>query len=112
MSTYRHYPGFTRRYVRSFLKNMGLPKKPKMEAMIFDALLSDVDEIRSINGEILMLEWHYGREGRVVVPEPSLSEWLQTVQLSRVQRLGLASSAQFPTGQTFPGQPVEGALVA
>jgi hypothetical protein len=72
--------------------------------------------VHSINGEVLMLEWHHGREGRVVVPEPTLSSWLQTLQLSRVQ--GDAWSwpwefitLSFPTGQTFHGHPVDGALV-
>ncbi|EWH01944.1 hypothetical protein [Halomonas sp. BC04] len=40
--------------------------------------------MHSITGEILMVEWHHGRKDRVVVPEPSLSEWLQTVQLIKM----------------------------
>ncbi|MDZ7854195.1 MAG: hypothetical protein U5L98_16560 [Halomonas sp.] len=84
-STYHHYPSFTRRYVRSVLKYMGLPKKPKVEAELFGEILQDQEVALSINGEISMLEWHHGREGRVVVPEPTLSTWLQTVQLSKVQ---------------------------
>jgi hypothetical protein len=64
---------------------MGLPKKPKVEAEIFGSRLQDEQVVHSINGEVLMLEWHHGREGRVVVPEPTLSTWLQMVELSRVQ---------------------------
>jgi hypothetical protein len=72
-STYRHYPSFTRRYVRSVMKMMDLPKKPKMEAEVFGQMVHDEQVVHSINGEMLMLAWHHGREGRVVVPEPSLS---------------------------------------
>ncbi|WP_280553452.1 hypothetical protein [Halomonas sp. 25-S5] len=116
-TTYRHYPSFTRRYVRSVMKMMGLPKKPKVEAEIFDEMLHDEQVVHSINGEILMLEWHHGREGRVVVPEPSLSEWLQTVQLSKVQGDAWSwpwefSTLSFPARQTFHGHQVDGALVA
>ncbi|MDR5907518.1 hypothetical protein [Franzmannia qiaohouensis] len=83
--TYRHYPSFTRRYVRSVMKMMGLPKKPSIEAEIFGQMVLGEQVVHSINGEMLMLEWHHSREGRLVVPEPSLSGWLQTVQLSKVQ---------------------------
>lgn len=116
-ATYRHYPSFTRRYVRSVMKMLGLPKKPKFEDEIFDGMLHDAEVIHSINGEILMLEWHHGREGRVVVPEPSLSEWLQSVKLSQVQGDAWSwpwefSTLSVPTGQTFHGHPVDGAFVA
>ncbi|WP_444679108.1 hypothetical protein [Halomonas sp. E19] len=115
--TYRHYPSFTRRYVRSVMKMMGLPKKPSIEAEIFGQMVLDEQVVHSINGEVLMLEWHHGREGRVVVPEPSLSNWLQTVQLSKVQGDAWSwpwefSTLSFPTSQTFHGHPVDGALVA
>jgi hypothetical protein len=40
-TTYRHYPSFTRRYVRSVMKMMGLPKKPSVEAEIFFQTLHD-----------------------------------------------------------------------
>jgi hypothetical protein len=113
-STYRHYPSFTRRYVRSVMKMVGLPKKQKIEAEIFGQMLQDEKVVHSINGEVLMLEWHHGREGRVV--EPTLSSWLQTVQLSRVHGDAWSwpwefSTLFFPTGQTFHGHPVDGALV-
>ncbi|PXX95905.1 hypothetical protein [Halomonas sp. LBP4] len=116
-ATYRHYPSFTRRYVRSVMKMLGLPKKPRIEAEIFGEMVHDEQVVHSINGEILMLEWHHGREGRVVVPEPSLSEWLQTVQLSRVQGDAWSwpwefSSLSFPAKQIFHGHSVHGALVA
>ncbi|WP_280552554.1 hypothetical protein [Halomonas sp. 25-S5] len=116
-ATYRHYPSFTRRYVRSVMKMLGLPKKPKVEAEIFREMVHDEQMVHSINGEILMLEWHHGREGRVVVPEPSLSEWLQTVQLSKVQGDAWSwpwefSTLSFPAKQTFHGHQVDGALVA
>ncbi|WP_280547292.1 hypothetical protein [Halomonas sp. 11-S5] len=116
-ATYRHYPSFTRRYVRSVMKMLGLPKKPKVEAEIFREMVHDEQMVHSINGEILMLEWHHGREGRVVVPEPSLSEWLQTVQLSKVQGDAWSwpwefSTLSFPARQTFHGHQVDGALVA
>lgn len=116
-ATYRHYPSFTRRYVRSVMKMMGLPKKPKVEAEIFGQMVLDEQVVHSINGEVLMLEWHHGREGRVVVPEPSLSNWLQTVQLSKVQGDAWSwpwefSTLSIPTSQTFHGHPVDGALVA
>lgn len=115
--TYSHYPSFTRRYVRSVMKMMGLPKKPRIEAEVFDEMVYDEQVVHSINGEILILKCHHGHEGRVVVPEPSLSEWLQTVQLSRVQGDAWLwpwkiTTLSFPTGQTFHGHPVDGALVA
>lgn len=115
--TYRHYPSFTRRYVRSVMKIMGLPKKPSIEAEIFGQMVLDERVVHSINGEVLMLEWHHGRESRVVVPAPSLSSWLQTVQLSKVQGDAWSwpwefSTLSFPTSQTFHGHPVDGALVA
>jgi hypothetical protein len=52
----------------------------------------------------------------MVVPEPTLSEWLQAVQLSFFQGDIWScpwefSTLPFPTGQTFHGHPVEGALV-
>ncbi|GAB2723154.1 hypothetical protein [Halomonas garicola] len=116
-SAYRHYPSFTRRYVRSVVKMLGLPKKAATEREVLVQMLHDERVISSINGEILMLEWHHAREGHVVVPEPALSQWLQSVQLSRVQGDAWAwpwefSTVSFPTGQTFNGHPVEGALVA
>ena len=74
-TSYRHYPSFTRRYVRSVMKMMGLPKKPSIEAEIFGQMVLDEQVVHSINGEVLMLEWHHAREGRVVVPEPFLSNW-------------------------------------
>ncbi|MFC2992970.1 hypothetical protein [Halomonas tibetensis] len=116
-ATYRHYPSFTRRYVRSVMKMMGLPRKPSVEAEIFGQMVQDEQVVHSINGEILMLEWHHGREGRVVVPESSLSEWLQTVQLSKVQGDAWSwpwefSTLSFPAKQTFHGHHVDGALVA
>jgi len=116
-STYRHYPSFTRRYVRSVMKMMGLPKKPKVEAEVFASMLQDQELALSINGEVLMLEWHHAREGRVVVPEPTLSQWLQAVKLSQVQGDAWSwpwafSTLSFPTSQTFHGHPVDGALVA
>lgn len=116
-STYRHYPSFTRRYVRSVMKMMGLPKKPKVEVELFSSMLQDQKVALSINGEVLMLEWHHAREGRVVVPEPTLSQWLQTVKLSQVQGDAWSwpwefSTLSFPTAQTFHGHSVDGALVA
>ncbi|MDR5893144.1 hypothetical protein QC820_09975 [Halomonas mongoliensis] len=116
-ATYRHYPSFTRRYVRSVMKMMGLPKKPSIEEEIFGQMVLDERVVHSINGEVLMLEWHHGREGRVVVPEPTLSSWLQTVQLSKVQGDAWScpwefSTLSFPTSQIFHGHPVDGALVA
>ncbi len=51
-STYRHYPSFTRRYVRSVMKMMGLPKKPKVEAELFASMLQDQELALSINGEV------------------------------------------------------------
>lgn len=116
-STYRHYPSFTRRYVRSVMKMMGLPKKPRVEAEVFASMMQDQELALSINGEVLMLEWHHAREGRVVVPEPTLSQWLQTVKLSQVQGDAWSwpwefCTLSFPTSQTFHGHPVDGALVA
>lgn len=98
-ATYRHYPSFTCRYVRSVMKMLGLPKKPKVEAEIFGEMVHDEQVVHSINGEILMLEWHHGREGRVVVPEPSLSAWQQAVQLSKVERTW--SPLRLPTWRAF-----------
>lgn len=60
-ATYRHYPSFTRRYVRSVMKMMGLAKKPRIEAVLFESMLQDQELALSINGEVLMLEWHHGR---------------------------------------------------
>ncbi|MDR5893142.1 hypothetical protein QC820_09965 [Halomonas mongoliensis] len=74
-TTYRHYPSFTRRYVRSVMKMMGLPKKPSIEAQIYGQMVLDERVVHSINGEVLMLESHHGREGRVLMPESSLSNW-------------------------------------
>lgn len=116
-AAYRHYPSFTRRYVRSVMRMLGLPKKSAMETEVFGQMVHDERVVHSINGEILMLEWHHGREGRVVVPEPSLSAWLQSVQLSKVQGDAWSwpweySTLSFPTSQAFHGHPVDGALVA
>ncbi|MBS9402533.1 hypothetical protein KG088_02735 [Halomonas sp. TRM85114] len=96
---------------------MGLPKKPRIEAEIFAEMVHDEQVVHSINGELLMLEWHHGREGKVVVPESSLSEWLQTVQLSRVKGDAWSwpwafSTLSFPSRQTFHGHALDGALVA
>ncbi|HSH49727.1 MAG TPA: hypothetical protein VK991_14235 [Halomonas sp.] len=51
-----HYPSFTRRYVRSVMKIMGLSKKPSIEAEIFGQMVLDERVVHSINGEVLMLE--------------------------------------------------------
>lgn len=115
-TAYRHFPSFTRRYVRSVMKMMGLPKKPSVEAEVFVQMVHDEQVVHSLNGEVLMLEWHYNREGRVVVPESSLSRWLQSVQLSRVQGDAWSwpwefSALSFPTSQTFHGHPVDGAMI-
>lgn len=40
-ATCRHYPSFTRRYVRSLMKMMELPKKPRIEAEIFAEMVHD-----------------------------------------------------------------------
>lgn len=117
VSTYQHYPSFTRRYVRSIVRAMGLPKKAKHEAEIFRQILHDPAMVDSINGEIFLLEWLHGKEGQVIVPEPSLSGWLQEVKLSRVEGNAWAwpyefSTISLPTRQTFAGEPVEGLLVA
>jgi hypothetical protein len=40
-ATYRHYPSFTRRYVRSVMKMMALPRKPGIEAEIFGQMVLD-----------------------------------------------------------------------
>ena len=55
-ATYRHYPSFTRRYVRSVMKMMGLSRKPKVEAEIFGQMVQDEQVVHSINGEMLILE--------------------------------------------------------
>jgi len=74
-TSYRHYPSFTRRYVRSVMKMMGLPKKPSIEAELFGQMVLDERVAHSINGEVLMLEGHHGCEGSVLMPESSLSNW-------------------------------------
>lgn len=65
-TTYRHYPSFTRRYVRSVMKMLGLPKKAATERDVLGQMLDDERTVGSINGEILMLEWHHASEGQVV----------------------------------------------
>lgn len=116
-TAYHHYPSFTRRYIRSVMKTLGLPKKGKAEAEIFDHIMHDEQVMHSINGELLMLEWHHTKEGKVIIPAPALSPWLQTVQLSRVQGDAWSwpwefSTLSFPTSQSFYGHAVEGAMVA
>ena len=60
-STYRHYPSFTRRFTRSILKQIGLPKKHEKE--VFLDLVEDPRTMTSINGEALVLEYWHERQG-------------------------------------------------
>lgn len=117
VSTYQHYPSFTRRYVRSVMRSMGLSKNAVPERELLGQILRDPAMVDSINGEIFLLEWLHGKEGQVIVPEPTLSSWLQEVKLSRVE--GNAwdwpyefSTLSLPTKQTFAGHAVEGVMVA
>lgn len=114
-TTYRHYPSFTRRFTRSIVKLSGLPKKH--EKRVFLDLVEDPRTMTSINGEALVLEHWHEREGRIVVPELSLSQWLQEVSLSKVSGEAFAwpyafSTISLPTDQTFAGCPIEGVSVS
>ena len=114
-STYRHYPSFTRRFTRSILKQVGLPKKHEKE--VFLDLVEDPRTMTSINGEALVLEYWHERQGRIIVPEPSLSAWLQQVSLSKVQGDSFTwpyefSTISLPTAQLFEGHAIEGVMVS
>ena len=116
-STYRHYPSYTRRYIRSLLSLSGQPKKAKHEEEMLRRVVHSPRVMSAINGEILMLEWHQRREGHVLVPEPTLASWVQETKLSRVEGEAWRwpyefSTISVPTSQRFAGYPVEGALVA
>ena len=87
-SNYLYYPCFTRRYIRSVMKMMGLPKKPKVEIELFASMLQDQELALSINGEAL----------RQVQDD----DWSWPCEFSTLS---------FPTSQTFHGHPVDGTLV-
>lgn len=115
--TYRHYPSFTKRYVRFNRKQHGLPKSPAIEREIFRHILNDRDIMGTINGEMLMLEWNHTRSGKTLVPEPLTSERFKSADVSRVQGDAWSwplafSTVSLPAHQRFCGHKVEGIFVA